>query len=421
MKKILMLMATVLMAIMIMAGVSFAATTEAITVNADGELGNGTSYWPVISDNGRYIVFDSYATNLGPEDNNGVKDVYFHDRKTGIFELISVSSEGVQGNFDSRSPSISDDGRYVAFVSWADNLAPGGTGNQTVFLRDRLNGTTIAIAPTFGPVNNTLGNTLAETAISADGRYVVFTSNFRYIVPEDTSPNRDAFVYDRETGEIEMVSINSEGIKSNGHSHRISITSDGRYVAFASSANNLSPEYNGPRWIYQQVYIHDRLEGTTELVSKSTEGEAAAFVPGVVRTSISDDGRFVVFGCRVNNLVAYEFEPDSYFTYIHDRENGTTGMVNPLSNIMTSHAYISGDGRFVTLQAVNVDDNNNTGVVVYDRVMDTGELVNVNNSGELSDRFSSHPSISSDGQFVVFMSASTNLAPQYVHHNRWDI
>ncbi len=422
MKKILVFMTVVCMAVLIMAGVSFAGTTEAITVNADGELGNGTSYYPVISDNGRYVVFASYASNIGPDDNNGVKDVYFHDRKTGIFELISVSSDGVQGNFDSRSPSLSEDGRYVAFISWADNLVDGGTGNQTVFLRDRMNGTTIAIATTFGPEINQLGNTLAETAMSADGKYVAFSSNTPYLVPEDGRVNRDAFIYNTETGEIELVSKNSEGVLSNGHAHRVTLSSDGRYVAYASSANNLVDGYDLPRWTEQQVYIHDRLTGITELVSQNTEGEAASFMPGQERISISADGRFIVFGSKSDNLVPHDFASHSHFVYIRDRVEGTTNVVNPFSNIMTSHADISDDGRFVTMQVVNVigGERDFSASVVYDRVMDTGEWVSVNNDGELANWYAAHPTISGDGQYVVFMSAATNLAPQYVHYN-WDI
>src|SRR5207244_3637084 len=154
------------------------------------------------------VAFDSDASNLVPGDTNDAPDVFVRDRVAGKTERISVSSSGAQGNDGSVSPSISADGRYVAFVSRSTNLVSGDTNAQyDVFVRDRLAGTTECVSVS---TSGQLGNSASSGAsMSADGRYVAFYSSSSNLVPGDTNGKSDVFVRDRATGITERVSVSS--------------------------------------------------------------------------------------------------------------------------------------------------------------------------------------------------------------------
>jgi Tol biopolymer transport system component len=215
-------------------GLSRAQSTEAtvrVSVASDGTQGNGrtgTYYFGLsISGDGRYVAFESDASNLVPGDTNNETDVFVHDRETGETTLVSGASDGTQGDDSSQAADISADGRYVAFDSGADNLVPGCRGS--VFVHDRETGETSCVSvasdgtPGYG----------GTPSISADGRYVAFESYDGDLVPGDTTGS-DVFVHDRETGETTLVSVASDGTRSNSFCWLPSISGDGRYVAFDS-------------------------------------------------------------------------------------------------------------------------------------------------------------------------------------------
>ena len=329
-------------------------TTTRVSVASDGTQGNGISYFPSISGDGRYVAFSSYASNLVEGDTNHTVDVFVHDRTTGTTTRVSISSGGGQGNAPSGTPSLSGNGLYVAFSSGASNLVTGdGNGETDTFVHDRITGTTTLISLAS---DGTQGNdTSWFPTISADGRYVAFHSWATNFISDDTNGGPDVFVHDRETGTTTLVSVSSEGIQGNRFSELPSISGDGRYVAFESHATNLVEGVTGG------AFVHDRELGTTTLVSVSSEG-----VEGDgEHASISGDGRYVAFASRSSNLVEND-DNGLGDVFVHDRETGTTKLLSvyydgtPGGGYMTSMS-ISIDGccvAFTSDAALIADDTN---------------------------------------------------------------
>ena len=226
--------------------------TTRVSVAADGTQGNDQSFRPAISADGRYVAFVSLASNLVPGDTNGALDIFVHDRQTGQTTRVSVASDGTQGNRDSAFPTVSADGRYVAFVSDASNLVPGDTNGrraaylgEDIFVRDRQTGQTTRVSVAFNQ-RQARGPSL-QPSISASGRLVAFTSAASNLVPGDTNRIPDVFVRDRQTETTVRASVASDGTQATGDaglfdsSFDPSISADGRSVAFTSSATNLVP------------------------------------------------------------------------------------------------------------------------------------------------------------------------------------
>jgi Tol biopolymer transport system component len=344
--------------------------TARTSVSSDGAQANERSGSSSISADGRYVAFYSCASNLVPGDTNGWTDIFVHDRVTGETALISVSSDGAQANGDSWSPSISADGRYVAFPSWATNLVPGDTnGREDIFVHDRETGETTRVSVSSAGVQAN-GHSLYPS-ISADGRYVAFTSDATNLVPGDTNDRMDIFVHDRVKGETVRVSASSDGVQANGYSEQPSISADGRYVAFYSRANNLVPgDTNG----WADIFVHDGVTGEIALVSVSSAGVQAnghSWSP-----SISADGRYVAFSSFADSLTPSTTD-DWYNIFVHDRVTGETVRISVTSAGAqatgdSEHPSISADGRYVAFQsgATNLvpgDTNGWWDVFVHDR------------------------------------------------------
>src|SRR5919106_3108656 len=197
----------------------------------------------------------------------------------GVTEWVSVSSTGAGGNNQSDMPAISGDGRFVAFVSLADNLVPNDTnGFADTFVHDRLTNTTERVSVSGrereGNGHSGLVGVAAYPAISGDGRFVAFVSEADNLVSGDRNGLADVFVRDRLLGTTERISVSSDGAEADGSSEGPAISADGRFVAFQSDASNLVPGAN-PFLFTNQVYVHDRETGTTEIVSVNAAGEAA--------------------------------------------------------------------------------------------------------------------------------------------------
>jgi hypothetical protein len=212
-----------------------------VTVSNTGRQGAGgpdgpRSGAPALSHNGRYAAFMSDAANLVPGDTNNASDVFVRDRWAGTTRRVSVSSTEVPGNFASLQAGISANGRYVVFLSDASNLAAGDTNHYAdVFVRDRSAGTTRRIEAKL------TGRTYAGASMSDDGRYVSFISAAEDLVPGDTNGWEDVFVNDRRTGVTQLASVTASGVPANSFSSRAVLSRNGRYVAFSSYANNLVP------------------------------------------------------------------------------------------------------------------------------------------------------------------------------------
>ncbi len=221
-----------------------AVATTRVSLSSSGTQGNGASFAPVFSGDGRYVAFTSYADNLVSGDTNvcaGISgpvsctDVFIRDRQTGQTTRVSVSKGGTQGNGDSHFPMLSLDGRYVAFYSYASNLVSGDTNSQLdFFIRDRQTGQV-----------NRIENTDGTTSISGDGRFVAFPSESPDLVAGDTNSQNDIFVSDLWTGAIARVSVAVDGTQADEYSQSASISPDGRWITFNSSANTLVPGVSG--------------------------------------------------------------------------------------------------------------------------------------------------------------------------------
>lgn len=207
-------------------------TTTRISVASDGSQGNDESTEPSISADGRYVAFWSRASNLVSDDTNDVPDVFVYDRQSEQIRRVSVDSDGAQGNDASSSSSrsyISSDGRYIAFVSGASNLVSGDTNNEAdIFVHDQQTGQTSRASISSDGVQG--NGTSFHPSISADGRYVAFMSEATNLVSNDTNGDWDIFVHDRQSGETKLVSIATNGVQADDRSTYPHISADGRFI-----------------------------------------------------------------------------------------------------------------------------------------------------------------------------------------------
>jgi len=354
-------------------------STEGASIASQANEGDGISLEPAISADGRYVAFESAATNLVPGDTNGAGDIFVHDRVTGTTERVSVAGDGSQGNGTSRYPAISPDGRYVAFESYASNLVSGDTNSaRDIFVYDRQNDSIerVSVASDWSQGN---GDSLGPIAVSEGGRYVVFHSDASNLVSSDLNSKRDVFVRDRSTANTERI---GGGLESWGIT---SISNDGRYVAFVSLAYTLVP--GDTNWCLD-VFVRDRQTGTTERVSVASDGSEGDGVS--LGPAISADGRYVAFESAATNLVPGDTN-NARDIFVHDRVTGTTERVSVAGdgsqgNDESTSAAISADGRYVAFEsaATNLvpgDTNNARDIFVYDRQAGTVARVSVGSDG----------------------------------------
>ena len=286
--------------------------TERVSVDSSGNQGNSSltdaifSATVCISASGRYVAFTSDASNLVLNDSNGVSDVFVHDRSTGATERVSVDSAGNQANGASTNCAMSAEGRYVAFESTATNLVPGDTnGKSDVFVHDRLTGSTQRVSISSAGFQ---GDADSYTpSVSADGRFVVFASLADNLVTGDTNGAEDIFLHDILTGLTQRVSLDSGGDQANDDSVDSFISADGTQVGFTSSATNLVPgDTNG----VADVFVYNRLTGATKRISTDSLGTQGNDWSGFVAPSaggyvaLSADGRYAAFASAASNLVA---------------------------------------------------------------------------------------------------------------------
>ena len=393
------------------AGASPLPTTR-VSVATGGAQGNGNSLAPTISKDGRYVAFYSDASNLVAGDTNRGRDVFVYDRQTGQTTRVSVANDGSQANGDSFAPAISGDGRYVVFSSSASNLVPGDTKNANdIFVRDRVANTTTLITLGAGGARANAGS--YAPAISANGNVIAFESDATNLVPGDVNGTRDVFVYDRGAGTLSLVSESTTGVQGDAPSGQATLDADGNIVAFSSFADNLIPLDEN---FTSDVFVRDRQAGTTTRVSVYTgdfEADGNSFHP-----SLSADGRLVAFDSDSFNLAW--FDPDEGpDVYVFDRAADAifTASVDDAGNLgddSSSWPSISSDGRFVAYSTdatdiVPADQNAVADIVLYDRQSGAANRLSFSNTGQETDGESIRPSISGDGTIVAYESQATNL------------
>jgi Tol biopolymer transport system component len=308
--------------------------TERVSVSTGGAQARATrdpwggSTGGGISANGRYIVFQSDAPNLVPGDTNRVADVFLHDRASGVTKRVSLGAHG-QANGASGFATISANGRFVAFQSAASNLVARDTNRIVdVFVRDLATGKTSRVSVSSRRVQAGCkgGCESTEPALSADGCFVAFESSATNLVPGDTNKLADVFVRDRRTGRTERVSVTSKGKqagadRTNNGSNAPSISGDGRYVAFHSADSNLVPGDTNRTF---DIFVHDHKTGRTTRISVSSAGRQANG-ESVGGPSFSADGRYVAFSSLASNLVPGDDKANDIMdVFVRDLRAGTT-------------------------------------------------------------------------------------------------
>ena len=380
----------------------------------------------VLSGDGRYLAFSSGASNLVPGDVNTHDDVFVRDMATGTIERVSVAPDGTDGNQGSNTPSISSDGRYVVFMSYASNLVLGDTnGQRDIFMRDMIKNVTTRISvATDGTESDGLSSSFSDV-ISADGRYVVFSSSASNLVADpptycyfDSDIGKDVceigtYLHDTQTGSTSRVNVASDGTLSNRQSFVPSISDDGNHVVFTSRATNLVP---GTTAVVMNVYLRDLQAGTTSLASVSHDGSpSVSEVTG--GATISADGRYVAFTTR--GALVPEDTNNLFDVFLRDTHLGTTSRVSVASdgsegNGSSSRPVISADGRFVAFDSfasnlVQGDDNGAKEPFLHDTLTERTTALVRSANGELGDSGGGGAAFSGDGRYASFTSISENL------------
>jgi len=311
---------------------------------------------PAISGDGRFVCFNSPA-NLVPGAGYPAvaSDVFIHDRLTGTTEVVSVGAHGEEAAPGSNSGScaISADGRFVAFVSSASSFDVDTDPDFDVFVKDRLTSAIERVNVASGGTQSAPGLDSRLPSITPDGRFVAFFSAAANLVPGDTNGATDLFVHDRLTGVTERVDVASDGSQANqgaAGDKAPAISADGRLVAFTSRSSNLPATYNG----HDQIFVRDRLAGVTQQITIGVDGHTGNSDSD--NASISGDGRFVAFQSCSTNLVTGDTTSDCDDVFVYDRQTGSTVRVSVAFDggeatgnggdlIITA---MSGDGRFVS-------------------------------------------------------------------------
>jgi hypothetical protein len=318
-------------------------TTRVASAASDGSVGNNSSIlilgMNAISGDGRYVAFPSLASNLVPGTPmiaNG-NHMYVHDMLTGENDLVSVADNGPPATQTSQTPSMSADGRYVAFETRSALVPQDTNGIMDVYVRDRVGERTELVSASLsGGAGN---DTSWRARLSADGRYASFDSSASNLVPRDAGLTPDVFVRDLAADVTERVSVNSHGEVANEWSFRTAISADGRFVAFWSSAPNLDPDKTMVR---ADAFVRDRLLGTTERVSiasDGTEGNNTSQLP-----SISRDATFVAWNSLATNLVPDD-NNNVYDTYGRTRGPGIGPILAPAVTRSGSTLQVTGLAR----------------------------------------------------------------------------
>jgi Tol biopolymer transport system component len=394
----------------------FGQSTTRVSTSPVNTQGNYHNFLGAASADGRYVAFQSLSSNLTLTDTNfHLPDILVKDRTTGNTTMASVSSGGMQGDSGSMAPSISADGRYVAFESLASNLVAGDTnGAWDVFVRDQVAGSTVRVS--VGPAGLESNGASRHASISADGRYVAFESEATNLAAGDTNAVADVFVHDLQTGTTVRASVDSSGSQGDAASSWPALSGDGRIVAFDSIASNLvTGDTNG----VADVFVRDLQSGLTTRVSVDSAGAQGDLYSD--DPSISADGRVVVFESDATNLVAGDgngvtdvFAHDrssGVTTRVSVSSLGVEG--NSISLAQGTH-MVSSDGRFVAFDSVasnlvTGDTNGGSDCFVRDVLAGTTVRVSVTTTGTQAGGGSRSPWITPDGRFVVFESSASNL------------
>ncbi len=393
-----------------------AGPTRWVSLNASGQEPDSCSTHPSVSADGRFVAFESGASDLAAGDANGKSDIFVWDSRTGVISLVSINAAGDgSGNGASYRPVISHDGRYVVFQSSADDLVPGSGTQDNIFVRD------LALKKTYWISRNISGEPPARLCqkqnISAGGRWILYTTTAKDIVAEDDNVYFDIFLHDRQTGQTSWLSAPSPDVAGSHHnSYNASISADGSLAVFDSFARDLVADSGSSRHVYSRSLDDSSLK----ILTYNKDGglpDSASQNP-----HISSDGRFVVFESLATNLVEND-QNGKKDIFMHELETGATRMISVNQagddggdNDSDFLGGLSSDGRYVVFRsaASNLINGGTSGeklIYVRDVVAGTTAVVSVNSEGQAAeaDCFD-HGAISANGRYVAFSCKSANLA-----------
>ncbi len=387
-------------------------TNELCSVSSAGAASNNTSYYSIVSADGRYVVFQSDASNLVTTDFNGVQDIFRRDLVTGTTELVSRRPNGNAGNGVAVQPDVSGDGRFVVWSSNASNLVAGDTnGTWDVFLRDMQLGVTELIS------RDSSGNLASlrsdSPRITPDGQYVVFESDAA-LVPGDTNAQKDVYRLTRSTGALVLVSVTAAGTQGNNWSFHAAPSADGSRVVFTSFADNLVP---GDTNNQPDVFVKELPQGLLTRVNVSTAGAQAN--NETTWPSISGDGSTVTFCSAASNLVSGDTN-NNWDCFAHSLVNGATTRLNVQPNGLQANSYVrsptalSHDGNLVVFAslATNLvagDTNGKQDIFLRDRLTQVTTRLSLDASGGEPDGDSFVPHMTPDASVLTYTSDATNL------------
>ncbi len=386
--------------------------------SSSGVGGNANATWTSISANGRYVVFISVSTNLGPSTSGSDSQVFRKDLQTGQVRLCSSNSAGTQGNNFSGYPSIDSDGRYVTYSSLATNLGPAVTGSHSnVFRKDMQTGQVLFCSSNLAGTEG--NNSSVYNSMSPEGRYVVFLSMASNLGPVTTPSRYNVFRKDMQTGHVLLCSSNSSGTEGNagslGGSGVPHINSDGRYVAFHSLASNLGPVTTPGRF---NVFRKDTQTGQVLLCSSNSSG--AEGDTDSEYASISSSGRYVAFMSQSTNL-GPATTAGRWNILRKDLQTGQVSLCSSNSagvqgNSDSDWMSMSADGNLIAFDSssTNLGPATTAGRWnVFRKDMTEGQVVlcSSNSAGVQGNNGSFTASISAEGRYVAFDSMATNLGP----------
>ncbi len=386
-------------------------TQQLISMGMSASPADGASSDASTSDDGRYVAFASDGANLVPNDENEEGDIFVYDRGRQQMTRVSVTATGAEVREPSGFPRISGDGTVVVFRSFSDEFAEDDDNRTAdIFAVDlETNNVALVSRNTRGQVGDGASN---APAVSADGRFVAFSSTAANLVDDDRLGHEDVFVRDRTNGTTTRVSVSGAGDEANGPSIEPAISADGRYVAFRSAASNLVNDDDND---VADIFVHDRLTADTFRISVTDRGTQA---DGASDSPAFGGSRFVVFVSRATNLASADGDPGSD-VYRHDLQTSQTVLVSrkaeggaAINNARRPH--VSADGARVVFQTASADviatdANQSQDIFVYMVTRGETRLVSMTPESVPANDASTVPWISADGRIVVFESKGSDL------------
>ena len=401
--------------------VSQECATSRASQAASGAGANGDSYWPSLSADGKRLAFYTSSSNLVGPDTNGKPDVVVLYIDSHQFEMVSVSSNGTQGDGFNGGPVISGDGRKIVFGSLSTNLDPRDTDSaMDVYQRDLDAKTTRLVSIRRGPGSTPTG--VERWATNYDGRFVAFLSTDHNFPVQGSTRWGGVYFVDMLTEAFELISVNAAGVPADFYCNSPTISGDGRFVAFQTPAKNLGLENLHGR---MQAWVKDRVSGFLRPVSVLPSGTFSRFGCTDNTMSMSYDGRFIAFCGFLPELTGTEpwsiYSDKFHGVAVRDMLTGTTenayfaaGGQRP--NNPCKLPRISMDGRFVSYvsHATNLVPGIKEGpdqVYRYDRQTGALRLMSTSNAGEPANSGTIALNLSGDGRTVAFESFASNLVP----------